>query len=352
MSPPDLQALDLVPEAVVLIDASGTVLHVNDRAVAMLDLAGDAVGSDLTEVLEIRADTGDDITDCLVPQSSVADRIAERIVHVRLRSGESRPVAVTGRMSGDGDVALTFRHAGRRERLDAAASDLVATVSHEIRSPLTSVKGFTRTLLMKWDRFSDDQKRQMLATINEDADRVTRLLTELLDVARIDAGRVRIDRRMAAVEPIVNRLVEKLTVGDDPPEITIETANGEIPDLYIDPDKVEQILTNLLENALSHAPGSPITVGVSQSADEVIVAVEDSGPGVDPKHHREIFSKFFRVRSDRRSGTGLGLYITRGLAEAHGGRVWVESKPGDGATFHLALPKGGIELAQRDDGQA
>jgi signal transduction histidine kinase len=349
MSAPDLHALDLVPEAVVLIDATGKIRHVNDRARTLLDLADDAVGSDLTDVLEVRTDTGDDITGVLVPKSAVADRIAERIVHVRLRSGESRPVAVTGRLSGDGDVALTFRHAGRRERLDAAASSLVATVSHEIRSPLTSVKGFTRTLLTRWDRFNDDQKRQMLATINEDADRVTRLLTELLDVARIDAGRVRIDRRMASVEPIVSRLVEKLTVGDDPPEITIESANGEIPDLYIDPDKVEQILTNLLENALSHAPGSPISVGVSQNDTEVIVAIRDKGPGVAPEHRREIFSKFFRIRSDRRSGTGLGLYITRGLAEAHGGRVWVESVPGEGATFHVALPKGGIELAQRAD---
>jgi signal transduction histidine kinase len=336
-------ALDLVPEAVVLVGSDGAVQHINDRARTLLDLDDEALGSPIEDVLVLGDDAGTDVTNCLVPTSGpLRERLPERVLRLRLASGAERPVAVSGRLGRDGSAVLTFRHAGRRERLDAVRSDLVATVSHEIRSPLTSVKGFTRTLLAKWERFSDEQKRQMLETINEDADRVTRLLTELLDVARIDAGRVRLERRMSALGAIAERVVEKVAHPTDEVPVTLVMPNGAVPDVYVDPDKIEQVLRNLLENALQHGRGAPVVVHLEETGEEVILSVTDEGPGISADFVGDVFGKFTRGGS---GGTGLGLYITKGLVEAHGGRVWVESTPGTGTSFRVALPKDDIELA-------
>ncbi|MDQ3974355.1 MAG: ATP-binding protein, partial [Actinomycetota bacterium] len=265
--------------------------------------------------------------------------------------GRARPVSLTAARVADahGRVArlvVCLRRAERRRRLEAAGSELVSTVSHEIRSPLTSVKGFTKTLLAKWERFTDEQRRQMLATIDEDADRVTRLLGELLDVSRIDAGRLQLRREMVDVVAIAHRVLDRATHVDDGAEF-VANLGEDVPKLYADPDKVGQIFTNLVENALKHGRG---TVRVSAHVDEDAVrfTVADEGPGIDPAHLRHIFTKFFQRAGERRSGTGLGLYITQGLVQAHGGRIWADSRPGHGAAFHFTLPRGGLELAGVD----
>lgn len=164
--------LDTLPEAVVIV-RDGRVVLVNDRAGTLLGLGPAAVGAKAEVVLALR-----DVTGAPCPlwtwRPTVGDRLSERVLRLPVH-GRLRAIAVAGRWSDD-EVVLTARSAGRRERLDAVRGDVVATVSHEIRSPLTTVKGFTRTLLLKWDRFSDEQKRAMLETIDADADRVTRLL--------------------------------------------------------------------------------------------------------------------------------------------------------------------------------
>ena len=340
----EFAALDLLPEAVVIVDATGRVAHVNERARGLLALSPAARGRALGEVIDLRDESGTPCIECLTPAGDVADRLAERLFQVELPDGRQRPVAVAGRLLDDGRRVLTFRHAGRRVRVDAQRSDLVATVSHEIRSPLTSVKGFTRTLLARWDRFSDEQKRQMLMTINEDADRVTRLLTELLDVSRIDAGRVQLQRVVLDVRRVVQRVVDKAQhVQDEDPLVLVELPD-EVGSVYADADKLEQVLTNLVENALHYAPGAPIRVAVRDGDEGIEISVADGGAGIPADQLRSIFGKFSRGRGTKRAGTGLGLYITKGLVEAHGGRVWAESTPGEGATFHVVLPKGGIEL--------
>lgn len=336
--------IDLLPEAVVVIGADGTLQHMNERAESLLGLEPRAVGAPLTEVLDVRDDSGTSLGDALVARANpVADRLAEHVLTAHLPDGRTRAVSVAGRRREHGGAVLTFRHAGRRERLDALRSDLVATVSHEIRAPLASVKGFTRTLLKKWDRFSDEQKHQMLETIDADADRVTRLLTELLDVSRIDAGRVRLDRRMVEIDRLVAGIADRFARVVEGPDISVG-ADDDVPAAYVDPDKVEQVLTNLVENALRHAPDSPIRLEVSATNGEVLVTVSDDGPGIPEEQQLQIFEKFARGRGDRRAGTGLGLYITKGLVEAHGGQVTVSSAPGEGADFTVALPAGEPDL--------
>lgn len=333
---------DALPEAVLVLDEHRTLTGCNDRSAQLLGVTGEAVGKRLQDVVTLLDDTGVVCADPLPPRG-LGRRIAEQVLHVRLDAGRTRPVAMAGRWQDGGGVVLTFRSAGRREALEAARSDLVATVSHEIRSPLTSVKGFTRTLLLKWERFSDEQKRTMLETINEDADRVTRLLEELLDVSRIDANRVQLHRSGTDVARIAREVVDKARQRPDGTgrELVVEVAD-DVPELlFADVDKVEQILTNLVDNALQYAPDSPVHIEVARSdGGGVRLAVRDEGPGIAPEQQRTVFQKFGRGRGSRRAGTGLGLYITRGLARAHGGDVTVESAPGQGATFTVTLPPG------------
>jgi signal transduction histidine kinase len=330
-------ALDLVPEAVVVLDQHDVVAHVNDRARALLGLDDGALGQPLDKVVELRDDLGEPYRGW-IPRRGVADRLGEQIARVALPDGRERPVAVAGRYV-DGGVVLTFRSAGRRQRIDAVRSDLVATVSHEIRSPLTSVKGFTSTLLRKWDKFSDAQKHVMLEAVNHDADRVTRLLGELLDVSRIDAGRVQLHRELVDVGAVVTGLIERYRHRDEGVgrDLTVTVADG-LSRVYADPDKLLQMVSNVVENALLYAPDSEVRIAVTPSRDAgVVITVADDGPGVAWDQTRRIFEKFGRGRDQRRAGTGLGLFITRGLVHAHGGRVWCESPPGSGATFHIEL---------------
>jgi signal transduction histidine kinase len=337
----ELSALDLIAEAAVLVDEVGTITHVNDRATAVLGLGPDAVGEMLTARLELRDASGLP-WDPVSGRCRVGQRIPERVLHAELR-GAWRPLAVTGRW-GEHGLLLTFRSAGRRERLDAVRGDVVATVSHEIRSPLTSVKGFTRTMLSKWDRFSDEQKRTMLETIDADADRVTRLLGELLDVSRIDAGRVQLHRRPVHVGEVVESVVDKARHRDLGQDRDLRVhVDEDVPQVHADADKLEQVLTNLVENALRYAPEGVIRLDVTASpaergGEEVRVTVADEGPGIPADQQALVFQKFGRARENRQMGTGLGLYITRGLVEAHGGRLWLDPDGTGGATFHLSLP--------------
>lgn len=327
-------ALDALPEAVVVVDLTGVVTEVNDRARVVLGLTSAAVGAPLEDVLQVLDDAGRALA---LPEVMVGQRLAERVVQITDERGHHRPVSLTGRRTSEGWV-LTARPAGRREQLDRQRGDIVATVSHEIRSPLASVKGFTRTLLGRWDRFDSDQKRTMLEAIDADSDRVTRLLTELLEVSRIDAGRVQLRRETLELSELAENVATKAKHRDHGVgrEVNVR-ANGVSTTVYADRDRVEQILTNLVDNALQYAPDSAVTVDVHRRDDGVEVAVSDAGEGVDAAFATRVFQKFGRGREERRPGTGLGLYIGRGLAQAHGGDLTLD-RAGEGATFRLWLP--------------
>jgi signal transduction histidine kinase len=336
----ELTLYDRLPEAVIVVGPDGTVRHVNDRATLLLGLRPDVVGKHLDDVLDLRDDAG---VRCamLCERPRIGDRLPERVLYVNDDGHRRRAVAIAGRWVDD-ELVVTARSAGRREALDAVRGDVVATVSHEIRSPLTSVKGFTRTLLARWERFSDEQKRTMLETIDADADRVTRLLRELLDVSRIDAGRVQLHRRPMDLGAVVVEVAEKARHHDLGRDRAIEVElDQDRPSVPADPDKVEQVVSNLLENALAYAPDSPVRLRVAAERDGgVRLSVIDHGPGIEPDQRRVVFRKFGRGRDNRRAGTGLGLYITRGLVEAHGGQVWLDEDVPEGATFHVSFPAG------------
>ena len=256
-------------------------------------------------------------------------------------------------------LVICLRGTQQRARLERSRADLVTTVAHELRSPLTSVKGFTATLLAKWTRFTDDQKQVMLETVNADADRVTRLITELLDVSRIESGRMELHRQLVSIPEQVQKIVAgRVAAGERTDRFRVQV-RGPLPETWLDADKIDQILGNLVENAIRHGAGT-VTVVVEPAetvatrasgragampgspaaviTPAVVVSVRDEGDGVAPELVPRIFRQFWRAK--RRSGAGLGLFIVKGLVEAHGGIIIVQRAPGGGAEFRFTMPAG------------
>ena len=333
----------LLPDPVLVIEPDGTVRSANPAATALI--GADVEGKHVGDAVGLRDEQGRDWWDCeQIPRGMPGIRaVPER----RLLLPDERTVLLTASYVRAGgalrEVIVQLRDTRARDRLERTHADLISTVAHELRSPLTSVKGFTATMLSKWERFDDDQKKQMLGWINSDADRVTRLLAELLDVSRIDAGRLELHTQVVDVAAVVRKAFAGRVAAGEPADRFVLVEQGALPELWLDPDKVEQVVGNLVENALRHGAGQ-VSVTVVADPGGVTVTVDDEGDGVDPATAPLIFSKFFRGRSSA-GGTGLGLYIVRGLVEAHGGTVAVESAPTGGARFRFRLPAGSPQFA-------
>ena len=339
----DSGSYDDLPDGVLVTDPDGGVTYVNSAAIRILGVA-DAVGRALVEVMPLLDDQGGDWWACTDPFGGLATRTRQPERRLRLSAGprQGRELLVTASYVRDPDRALqrfivVLRDDRARERTDRSRADLVSTVAHELRSPLTSVKGFTATLLAKWDRFNDEQKKIMLQTVNADADRVTRLLTELLDVSRIDAGRLEMRCQVVDLRATVAKAIAGLVAGGEPENRFVVRVSDALPEMWLDPDKMHQVVGNLLENALRHGAGL-VTVTVGPSGPGAEVVVEDEGEGIPPETAARVFTRFWR--GNRGRGTGLGLYIVKGLVEAHGGTVAVDRADSGGARFRLVLPPG------------
>jgi signal transduction histidine kinase len=353
----DLLSADELPDGLVVADECGRVIIFNRAAERLTGISADqAIGRDLVAALPLCDGEGR----CWWRQSRPYDGLAIRTRHPErsLYLADGTEVLVTiGYLRGPRHPAaradwpcergavrrltITLRSAEQRARLERKRADLVSTVAHELRSPLTSVKGFTATLLSKWPRFTDDQKRVMLETVNADADRVTRLITELLDVSRIEAGRIELHRELVDLRGRAEQIVAgRVAAGDVASRFAVEVI-GRLPETWLDADKIDQILANLIENAIRHGAGTVTTViesAMVHGEPGVAVSVRDQGPGIAPEFAPRVFRQFWR--SKRRGGAGLGLFIVKGLVEAHGGSIDVAQAPGGGAEFRFTMPAG------------
>lgn len=359
----DYTSYDEVPDAVLVLDGDGTLLSANAAAAALLHLdLPDVLGRPLSDVLVLLDERGNDWWECSRPLLRLPGvrRQPERRLMLAdpggMAGGDRELLATVQYIREHGVVrrlVLCLRDTASRRRLERSRADLVSTVAHELRSPLTSVKGFTATLLAKWDRFTDEQKQLMLATVNADADRVTRLLTELLDVSRIDAGRLELRKQVVDVADRIRRVVNGHIASGEPESRFVLRTDDALPEMWLDPDKIDQVLANLVENALRHGSGT-VTVDVRRATVEdstgdgveegCEVVIADEGDGIPDETRPRIFTKFWRG-GNRRGGTGLGLYIVKGIVEAHGGGIVAERSASGGAQFRFSLPAGAPPFA-------
>jgi signal transduction histidine kinase len=351
-----LIAADELPDGLVIADHAGCVIVFNRAAGRLTGIPPEhALGQDVRHVLPLQDADGRNWWAHARPYHGLSTRTRHPERSLYLPGGTEFLVTVgyvrDPRREARGGwhrepgavrrVVITLRGAQQRARIERSRADLVSTVAHELRSPLTSVKGFTATLLAKWPRFTDDQKKVMLETVNADADRVTRLITELLDVSRIESGRIEVHRQLVDIPQRADRIIAgRVAAGDSASRFRLEV-RGDLPETWLDVDKVDQILGNLVENAVRHGAGTvttvvePVRVAGSPG---VAVSVRDQGEGIAPELAARVFRQFWRAK--RRGGAGLGLFIVKGLVEAHGGDIAVHQAPGGGAEFRFTMPAG------------
>ncbi|KAA1424192.1 sensor histidine kinase [Nocardioides antri] len=333
------RAIDAMPDGVVIAGADRRVELTNVEARRMLRIDGSGEGLPLGEVLALSDIDGNDWVTANDPYGGLSTRKAVPEQSWLLPDGTEVLVAAKLHRAGRGEpvdgVAVTIRSGRWRARLDRERSDLVATVAHELRSPLTGVRGFVHALLNRWDKLNDDQKKLMLTTVAADADRLTRLIAELLDVARIDTGRLQVHPRPCDLVALCEQVVASVQHATAR-RIVFEAQ--EVPRVVADPDKVIQVMTNLVENAVRHGDGD-VDVEVALDPTDpslVAVAVVDRGEGIPPELRQRVFTKFWTASSG--GGSGLGLYIVNGLVKAHGGTVTIDDRPGGGAVVTTTWP--------------
>lgn len=331
------ELIHLLPDAVAVVEG-GRITAWGGSAERILGWSeSEALGKEIDALLGPHDENGN--TESLLEGSGDA---LEREYIAATKDGSELWIGVTSANIPDGSAdstVLVIRNVQRRKQIDLEKSEVISAISHELRSPLASIKGWTSTLLRRWDKFGDEEKKHFLMTIEIDTDRVARMINELLDLSRIETGRLQLRRRMLDVSEIADRVLHRLSALSDKHKIVVELPEA-LPHVFADSDKIEQVLTNLVENAVKYTDGGTITVEAAPRDGLLDVVVSDEGEGISEKNRLSVFGKFFRLedRTSNPSGTGLGLYLAKGLIEAHGGTIWVEEASSGGAAFTFSLP--------------
>jgi PAS domain S-box-containing protein len=335
-----------IADGIVAIDRDGAIVLWNAMADHITGVpAEEALGRRIAEVLQREL------------ASSGPDEPGQREVSI-LRGGKEVWLSLTEAVMLDpaGSVAgriFAFRDVSSERVVEQMKSDFVATVSHELRTPLTSIYGFAETLLRGDVDFSEAERGTFLSYIASESERLIRIADDLLNVARLETGMLGLNVTSTdvgdVIEDVVTRLREQV---DGRHTFAVDVHRGDLA-VRADPDKLRQVLANLVDNAVKFSPaGGQITVSARRRTDTAEVRVIDEGVGIARADQQRIFTKFYRAGAAADAGVqgaGLGLFLVRGLLAAMGGRIWVESKEGEGSSFVFELPIAGSESAPAGD---
>jgi signal transduction histidine kinase len=249
-------------------------------------------------------------------------------------------------------VAISSRQrlTSLQERVQTEADefkvDLIAMLSHEMRTPLASIKGYASSLLLDDIEWDEATRREFIEAIDEECDHLTEMVSDLLDSTVMEAGSLELRREPVLLVGLVRRLIAKMSKRSNRHRFLMSFSDG-FPIVEADEHRIVQVLTNLIDNAVKYSPdGGLIVVSGELGEGDVIVRVADQGIGIAPEHLNKLFERFFRTKQpDHKSvaGTGLGLPIAEAIVRAHGGRIWAESRLGEGTTLSFTLP---AELSQ------
>jgi len=322
--------VDVMTEGVIAADGRGRIVTANAAARRLLGYDPAESLPDLQQLFRVKA--AREVVDAVLGGEVVQAREAELDGSLVLMSARQLP---------SGGALLVLFDQTEIRRLETVRRDFVANVSHELKTPLTSISGYAETILT--DQPDPAITRRFLETILNNARRMQRLVDDLLDLSRIESGRWQPEPEpvdvSAAIQDVWSGLAERADAGRI--ELAVEVDPG-ADALVVDPDALRQVLLNLVDNALRYSPaGGRITFRSRRQGDSLVLSVSDTGPGIAREHLPRIFERFYRAdrsRSRDEGGTGLGLAIVRHLVEAHGGEVWAESERGRGTTVSCRFP--------------
>lgn len=344
--------LDGAGEGIVGLDALGRVTFANPAAAGLLGRSvGELAGRRFHDVVRPQDATGQPVSDLSDPvTASLSDGTTRVVTDGTYRRADGTDfdvdltVAPTPGEEDETVAVLMFRDVTERRAVDRMKDEFVSVVSHELRTPLTSLRGALGLLQGGLGPESPRREQQMINIAVSSTDRLIRLINDILDVERMAAGKLTLRREVVPAQDLVGRAVAEMSGLAVAAQVCLEV--GPVSgDVDVDQDRIVQTLANLLSNAIKFSPsGCTVLVDVTERQDEVVFAVRDQGPGIPADQLEAVFGRFAQLdASDARGqeGSGLGLAICRGIVGQHGGRIWVDSEPGAGATFCFALPAAG-----------
>ncbi len=339
-------------DAVIVTDCAGTITTTNPSFAKLVGAAvEELIGTSLANLVVADWEHAEEKTigQNINADNSEAESAGDtQAVTILSRTGSEliMPAArfpLFNQKSGKPDGHLTIIYVIQANSLQQAQTEFVSTVSHELRTPLTSIKGFADTILRAGDRLDSSQQRRYVGIIKDQADRLTRLVEDLLAVSRLESKKLQLTIRALDLKEAIERVQQNLADKAKKHTVILQIPPGLTP-VWADADRLEQILTNLIDNAIKYSQaGTTVTItakGIQDTPEMVEFSVCDQGVGIPEEHLPQVFSKFGRLDNPlvrQTEGTGLGLYITRSLVLALGGQITVESVPGS-TTFTVKLP--------------
>ncbi|MNI25319.1 Sensor protein SrrB [compost metagenome] len=346
-------------DAIVLIDMERKVIYANRRMTEMFTIHNQ-------ELLAMTEETLFDAIAAKLPDNpevgSPFIREGQLSAKIRIRGNNDRDIFIqvtSFQVAGEEHYfgrGYVWRDITKEHEIDSLKNDLISLASHEFKTPITSIKGGVETLLRTDTEWEDSFKQELLEGIHEDIGRIQELIEEWLDISKIESGAMRINRQPLSIRSAIHTAMHRLPKHASFEDVVFDLSLDEgLPPIYADKLRFEQVLVNLFNNAIRYNHSSQPQIRISASQDEafVYIRIQDNGIGIPSDHVDHIFDRFYRVdvsSSRQTGGTGLGLAICKGIVEAHGGHIRVQSELGSGSTFIISLPhiqwKDGYELEE------
>jgi K+-sensing histidine kinase KdpD len=248
------------------------------------------------------------------------------------------------------DTEATASHDAHQA--DRFRSEVLATLSHELRTPLASIKGYSTALLLEEASWSEEKQREFLRLIDAECDNLQAMLSDILDSSLIDVGQLVIEPEPVRLQRLAREVADEMQAHTELHRLVMDFPS-DFPIVDADPRRIKQVIRNILDNAIKYSPeGGLVVIRGQVRPKDVVVSISDQGVGISPEDLIPLFEKYFRVKSPTGyhvAGTGLGLPVARAIVEAHGGRIWAESKVGQGTTLYFSLPRAGPVTESGDE---
>ena len=344
-------AIDSATVGIVVYDLHGQVLRVNAAAETMLgytlkEWSGFLEGSVATSYAKTPDGEPWKRDETPTARALRGETVRGEIMALSTRDGNTLSIAagaapvVTKEGTALGAV-FAFSDITPLQELQAQREEVIRTISHDLRQPLTPVIGHASILQRKLAMRGMDQEARAAEAIVKSAKRMDSMIQELVDSVRLEAGVFELHREPTDLCYLITDLAGRIGTAEEQEWLRVECPEP-LPPLSVDWERIERAITNLIANAFRYSPSrSPVVVKVVRSGGDVVISVIDQGAGIAPEEQRKLFHRLYRTGSGKKAGgLGLGLAITRQIVEAHGGRIWVESKPGEGSSFSISLPIG------------
>ena len=336
-------------EGLILVDSNNRILHINPAAERLLDLSQDSIDKDITKLIH-----NDELIQIeQVPSKNEDVNFVSEITLIHhdeklvLRTIASPFLDENGLTLG---TVYLFDDITREKEIDQMKSDFISLVSHELRTPLTSIIGFVSFILDGKAGAINDRQRNSLVRVQRQSKRLAALINDLLDISRIESGRIQMEQAPISILDIVTQRIEEIRPQADEKSIQLDLTTPEsVPQILGDEARMGQVFTNLIGNAIKFTPNNgEVSVKVEADGNLLHVEVIDTGPGIPPEERQKIFDKFYQlsdISTRKQGGSGLGLSISKSIVEAHGGKLWIDDgNQGKGSNFQFVLP-----LVREDD---